>query len=105
MNTLIVILFAVLIMVLAYALIVLMPVLVGKLIFRWSKARVRYIVTEAAGTIVSSVVASLVLTGLILLVGLAFKQEWAFSGGLLILYTFWTAIKAVRDAIRQSKGM
>jgi len=47
----------------------------------------------------------MIVTGLILLVGLVFKQQWAFSGGLLIVYTFWIAIKAVRQNIRQSKNM
>ena len=99
------IVFAILVIILAFALIVALPVLVGKLFFRWSKQRVQYIVSQSTSAIISSVVMSLVITGLILLVGLVFKQQWAFSGGLLIVYTFWIAIKSVRQAIQQSRGM
>lgn len=105
MNTFTAIVFAILVMLLAFALIVAIPVLSGKLFFRWSQQRVKYVVSESTSAIVTSVVTSLIITGLILLVGLLFKQQWAFSGGLLIVYTFWIAIKAVRLAIQQSKRM
>ena len=105
MSTLAAIVFAILVIALAFVLIVALPVLAGKLFFRWSKKRVQYIVSQSTGTIVTSVVTSLIITGLILLIGLVFHQQWAFSGGLLIVYTFWTAIKAVRQAIQQSKRM
>lgn len=105
MNTFAAIVFAILVMILAFALIVALPVLVGKLFFHWSAGRVKYIVSQSTSTIVTSVVTTLIITGLILLVGLVFRQQWAFSGGLLIVYTFWTAIKSVRQAIQQSKRM
>ncbi len=105
MSTFAAVVFAVIVVILVYALIVALPVLAGKLLFRWSKQRVKYIVSQSASTIITSVVTSLVITGLILLVGMVFKQQWAFSGGLLIVYTFWIAIKAVRQNIRQSKNM
>jgi len=88
-----------------FFLIVIIPVFFGKLLFRWSGSRVRHVFSQSMSTIVAAVVGSLLLTGLILLIGMVFKQEWAFSGGLLIVYTFWIAIKAVRENIRSSKGM
>ena len=105
MSTVMVVLFAVLVVILAFVLIVAIPVLVGKLFFRWSGNRVKYIVSQSVSAIVTSLVASLIITGLILLVGLVFKQQWAFSGGLLIVYTFWIAIKAVIASIRGSGRM
>lgn len=105
MSTFAVVIFAILVVLLVYVLIVALPVLAGKLLFRWSKQRVKFIVSQSTGTIITSVVTSLIITGLILLVGLVFKQQWAFSGGLLIIYTFWIAIKAVRQNIRQSKNL
>ena len=65
----------------------------------------RYIFSESLSTIVAAVADSLLLTGLILSVGLVFKQQWAFSGGLLLVYTFWIAIKAVRENISRSRDM
>ena len=105
MNVLSTIILAILVMLLAFVLVVALPVLVGKLLFHWSKARTRYIVSQSTSAIVTSLVITLIITGLILLVGVVLKQQWAFSGGLLIVYTFWTAIKAVRQAILQSKRM
>jgi len=105
MSTFAAIVFAILTIILAFVLIVALPVLAGKLFFRWSARRVRYIVSQSTSAIVTSVVTSLIITGLILLVGLVFHQQWAFSGGLLIVYTFWTAIRTVRQAIEQSKHM
>ena len=105
MNTLIVIISVILIMVVAFVLIVAVPVLIGRLLFRWSAQRMKYIFSQSMSTIVTSVVVSLIISGLILLVGLVFKQEWAFSGGLLFVFTFWTAIKAVRQAIKNSKRL
>ena len=96
---------AIALLVLAYLLIVLIPVVIGKLLFRWSGQRMRYIISQSMSTIVGSVVGSLVLTGFILLIGVVFNQQWAFSGGLLLVYTFWTAIKAVKENIKASKGM
>ena len=105
MSTFAAVIFAILVVLLVYVLIVALPVLAGKLLFHWSKQRVKFIVSQSTGTIITSVVTSLIITGLILLVGLVFKQQWAFSGGLLIIYTFWIAIKAVRQNIRQSKNL
>ena len=105
MNTFTAILFAILVMLLAFVLIVAVPVLIGKLFFHWSKNRVKAIVSQSTSAIVTSVVTSLIITGLILLIGLVFNQQWAFSGGLLILFTFWTAIKSVRQAIQQTRRM
>ena len=105
MSTFAAIVFAILVIILAFVLIVALPVLFGRLFLHWSDQRVKYIVSQSTSSIVSSVVMSLIITGLILLVGLLFKQQWAFSGGLLIVYTFWTAIKAVRQNIAASKGM
>jgi hypothetical protein len=99
------IILAIAVIIVAYLLIVIIPVGLGKLLFRWSGTRVLYILGTSLGAIIGSVVASLLLTGLILLIGLVFQQEWAFSGGLLIIYTFWVAIKSVRETIRESKGM
>lgn len=105
MSTFAAVILAVLAMLLAFVLIVAVPALAGKLLFRWSKARVKYVVSQSTSAIVTSVVTSLIVTGLVLLIGVVFKQQWAFSGGLLIVYTFWVAIKAVRQAIRESKRM
>jgi hypothetical protein len=88
-----------------YLLIVVIPVAIGKLFFRWSRRRVSYVFKQSMSTILASVVGSLVITGLILLVGIVFKQQWAFSGGLLLVYTFWIAIKAVKENISNSGGM
>ena len=105
MEILVTIIGAIVIIAVVFLLIVIIPVIVGKLLFRWSGRRVRYVLIESLSTIIASAVGALVLTGLILLVGMVFKQQWAFSGGLLLIYTFWVAIKAVRDQIRTSKGM
>lgn len=88
-----------------FLLIVIIPIIVGKLLFRWSGRSVRYVFHESISSITAAVVGSLVLTGLVLLVGMVFEQQWAFSGGLLVVYTFWIAIKAVWENIRNSKGM
>jgi len=96
---------AIVIIAIVFLLIVIIPVIGGKLLFRWSGRRVRYVLAESLSTIIASAVGSLVLTGLILLIGMVFKQQWAFSGGLLLIYVFWIAIKTVRDNIRASKGM
>jgi len=96
---------AIVIIAIVFLLIVIIPVIGGKLLFRWSGRRVRYVLSESLSTIIASAVGSLVLTGLILLIGMVFKQQWAFSGGLLLIYVFWIAIKTVRDNIRASKGM
>ncbi len=105
MNVVAAILCAVLLIAAIFTLIVAIPIGVGKLLFRWSGNRTRYIFKQSMSTIVAALVGSLVLTGIVLLVGVVFKQKWAFSGGLLIVYTFWVAIKAVRDSIRSSKRM
>lgn len=81
------------------------PIAFGKVFLRWSNRRVKYIFTNSMSSVLSSVVISLILTGLILLIGLIFKQQWAFSGGLLLLYLFWAAIKSIRGFIKSSKGM
>ena len=72
MSTFAVVIFAILVVLLVYVLIVALPVLAGKLLFRWSKQRVKFIVSQSTGTIITSVVTSLIITGLILLVGLVF---------------------------------
>ena len=105
MNPVLVVLAALLVLLLAYALVVLLPVLVGKLFLRWSRVRCGYVLKESFSAILGSLVVSLILTGLILLIGFIFKQKWAFSGGLLFVYLFWVSIKTVRETIRSSKGM
>lgn len=50
-------------------------------------------------------VGSLFITGFILLVGHVFKQDWAFSSGLLFVAFFWHLIKSIRKAIKESKYM
>lgn len=105
MNTFLVILMALIVVILAFMLIVCIPVLFGKLFFKWSKQRVKYIFSTSFSTIVSTVIVSLILTGLILLIGVVFKAQWAFSGGLLIVFVFWTAIKSVIQCIKESKNM
>ena len=78
MSTVVAIVFAFLTIILAFVLIVSLPVLAGKLFFRWSARRVRTIVSQSTSAIVTSVVTSLIITGLILLVGLVFHQQWHF---------------------------
>ena len=99
------IIFAVVIIIVVFMLIVLIPVIVGKLFFKWSKNRIKYILSKSLSSIMGAVVISLILTGLILLVGMVFKATWAFSGGLLIVYTLWVAIKSVIQAVKESKYM
>jgi len=105
METIGTILGIVVIVAVVYFLIAIIPVAFGKLIFRWSGRRIRHILIESMSTIIATAVGSLVLTGLVLLVGMVFNQQWAFSGGILLLYTFWIAIKAVRENIGNSRGM
>lgn len=105
MKTFVIILASLVILALAYALVVLIPVALGKLLFRWSGARCGYILKESFSSILSSLVISLILTGIILLIGLVFHQQWAFSGGLLFVYLFWVAIKTVRENIKNSKNL
>ena len=105
MEIVLTIIFSVIIIAIVFFLIVIIPVVVGKLLFRWSGRRMRYVISESMSSIVAAVVGSLLLTGLVLLVGMVFKQEWAFAGGMLIIYTFWIAIKAVKEKIRNSRGM
>lgn len=88
-----------------FFLIVIIPVFFGKVFLRWSKTRVNYIFSQSLSTIVASVIGSLVLTAFVLIVGVIFNQEWAFSGGILLVYTFWTAIKTVKQNILSSKRM
>ena len=105
MKILGIILGAILVAAVALVLIVGIPVLFGKVFLHWSKRRVQYIVSQTVSTVVSMVVVSLTVTGLGLFIGVVFHQEWAFSGGLLFVYTFWVAIKAVRNNIRNSRHM
>ncbi|HHW93635.1 MAG TPA: hypothetical protein GX734_03985 [Clostridiaceae bacterium] len=96
---------AVVIVAFVFFLIVVIPIIFGKLFLRWSGKRMRYVFSESLSTILAAVIGSLVLTGLILLIGLVFKKQWAFSGGLLLVYTFWIAIKVVRENIWRSRGL
>ena len=105
MNTVMIILMAVLCIALALFLIVGLPVLFGRLFLKWSKERAKFIFSQSFSEIVASVVLSLIISGIILLVGLLLKKDWAFSGGLLFLYTFYTAIKTVRANIKASRAM
>jgi len=99
------IIFSIAIIMFAFSIIVVIPLIVGKLLFRWSGRRVRYVFSESMSTIVVAVVVSLLFTGFVLLVGIVFEQQWAFSGGLLVVYTFWIAIKSVWKNIRDSEGL
>ena len=105
MEIIIAIIGSIIIIAVVFLLIVIIPVFVGKLFFRWSNRRVLYVLSESLSTIIATAIGALLLTGLILLIGMLFKQEWAFSGGLLVVYTFWIAIKAVRENIRNSSNM
>lgn len=105
MKALAIIIISLLVMALAFILVVAIPVFIGKLLFHWSKQRVKYIVSNSLSTIFTSLITSLIITGLILLIGILFKQQWAFSGGLLIVYVFWMAIKTVSENIKNSKRM
>lgn len=104
-NPVVIILLSLLVLLLFFALIVLIPVLFGKLVLRWSKARCKYVLSNSFSSILTSLITSLIITGLILLIGLVFKQQWAFSGGLLIVYVFYLAIKSVVANIKSSKRM
>jgi len=88
-----------------FLLVVGVPIAFGKLFLGWSNRRIKYIFSNSVSSVMSSVVISLILTGLILLVGLVFKQRWAFSGGLLLVYLFWVSIKSIVGFIRNSRGM
>jgi len=105
MDIVITIVCVVLIIAAVFLLIVCIPIAFGKLFLRWSNRRVRYIFSESMSTIIGAAVGALILTGLVLLIGTVFKQQWAFSGGLLIVYTFWIAIKAVKENIQNSRRM
>lgn len=105
MNTVGAIFAALIILLLAYALVVLIPVGFGKLFLSWSGKRCRYILSQSFSSMIVSLVVTLVLTGLILFVGVVFKQQWAFSGGLLFVYIFWLSIKTVVNNIKLSRGM
>lgn len=105
MEVIYTVIFAVVIVAAVFFLIVVIPIIFGRLFFHWSAPRARFVFSQSLSTIVAAVIGSLVLTGLILLVGIVLKQQWAFSGGLLLVYTFWIAIKAVRENIRNSKRM
>ena len=88
-----------------FLLVVGVPIAFGKLFLGWSNRRIKYIFSNSVSSFMSSVVISLILTGLILLVGLVFKQQWAFSGGLLLVYLLWVSIKSIVGFIRNSRGM
>lgn len=105
MKTLGQIVIIILIVLSVFLLIVGVPIAFGKLFLGWSNRRIKYIFSNSVSSVMSSVVISLILTGLILLVGLVFKQQWAFSGGLLLVYLLWVSIKSIVGFIRNSRGM
>lgn len=105
MKTLGQIVIIILIVLSIFLLIVGVPIAFGKLFLGWSNRRIKYIFSNSVSSVMSSVVISLILTGLILLVGLVFKQQWAFSGGLLLVYLLWVSIKSIVGFIRNSRGM
>ena len=88
-----------------FLLIVGVPIAFGKLFLGWSNRRIKYIFSNSLSSVMSPVVISLILTGMILLVGLVFKQRWAFSGGLLLVCLLWVSIKSIVGFIRNSRGM
>lgn len=88
-----------------YLIIVGIPILFGKIFLGWSNQRISYIFSNSMATVISSVVVSLIVTGIALLIGIVFNQPWAFSGGLLILYMFWITIKSVYGFIKESRRM
>lgn len=96
---------AALIVAVALLLIVGIPVLFGKVFLHWSNRRIKFIVSNTAGEVITMVVVSAVITLIGLFIGFVFKREWAFSGGLLFAYTFWVAIKSVRTNIRNSRHL
>lgn len=86
-------------------LIVGLPILFGKIFLHWSKQRTKYIFSKTSSTVITSVILSSIITLIGLFIGFVFHQEWAFSGGLLFLYTFWIAIKSTRENIRNSRNL
>ena len=105
MNTIETILLAVILYVLVMLLIVAVPVGFGRLFLRWSGKRASFIFSQTASDVAAGVVGTLILSGLILLVGSLLQAKWAASGGLLLVYTFWIAIKAVANNIKSSRRM
>ena len=105
MNTIMAVIFAFILYLLVLLVIVAIPIGFGMLFLRWSKKRAAFIFSETASEVATGVIGTLVLSGLILLIGSLFKAKWAFSGGLLFVYTFWLAIKSVAKNIKGSRGM
>lgn len=95
----------VLIVLVVFLLIAGIPIVFGKVFLGWSNRRVKYIFSNSMSSVLSSVFISLIITGISLLVGVLFRQKWAFSGGLLLIYLFWTTIRSIVDFIKSSKGM
>ncbi len=67
--------------------------------------RVQYVIRESLTSVLIFLIGSLVLTGITLLVGLVFKQDWFFAPGILIIALFWYLIKSIYKAIKDSKYM
>lgn len=105
MNTLLIILSAIIIVIVVYFLIVAIPLLFGKLFLHWSGKRIRYIASQSFSDIISSVIGTLMLSGLALLLGVILKQRWAFAIGLFIMFTFRAVIKSVAQNIKASANM
>ena len=82
-----------------------LPIAIGKVLLGWSNKRIKYIFTNSMSSVFQSVTISLILTGLVLLVGIVFRQQWAFSGGLLLVYLLWTTTKTIIEYIKSSKNM
>ena len=70
-----------------------------------SKRRFMYIVKESMSSFLYLLAGSLVLTGIVLLVGIVFKQEWAFSFGIFFILFIWYFFKSIYNAIKNSRGM
>ena len=70
-----------------------------------SKRRFKYIMKESMSSFIYLILGTLFLTGFVLLVGKVFNQEWAFSAGLFVILFIWYFIKAIYNAIKDSRGM
>ena len=105
MNVIGTIIIILLIVIAFFLVIVGIPILFGKLFLKWSNRRINYIFTNSMTTVLTNVVISLIITGLTLLIGIVFKQQWAFSGGLLLVYILWLTVKAIAIHIKESKNM
>lgn len=65
--------------------------------------RLNYIFKETGWFIILFILGSLFLTGIALIIGHIFNQNWVFAPGILILALFYYTIKKVIKTIKESK--